>query len=74
MKAGRVSSRTRVKRGASTAATNQYASGMERTSHPNDHPTVWMTPMVPMKVPALVWVAAIVAPPTAQPRSPPAIQ
>ncbi len=43
-------------------------------SHPNDQPTVWITPIVPMKVPALVWVAARVEPPMSQPRSPPAIQ
>ena len=40
MNAGSVSWRTRVKRGASTAATNQYAKGMERSTHPKDQPAV----------------------------------
>ncbi len=74
MNAGSVRRRTRVNRGASTAATNQYASGIESSTHPNDHPPVYMTPIVPMNVPALVWVAASVAPPTNHPSLPPAIQ
>ena len=47
---------------------------MDRSTQPNDHPAVYMTPMVPTNVPALVWVAARVAPPANHPRFPPAIQ
>ena len=53
---------------------NQYESGIESSTHANDQPAVYMTPMVPMNVPADVWVAAMVAPPVNQPRLPPAIQ
>jgi hypothetical protein len=74
MKAGIVNSFCFVKRGASTATMNQYDSGIERSTHPKDQPAVYITPMVPTKVPADVWVAAIVAPPVNQPSSPPAIQ
>ena len=74
MKAGIVSSFWRVKRGASTATMNQYESGMESRTHPNDQPAVYITPIVPTKVPADVCVAAIVAPPVNHPSSPPAIQ
>jgi hypothetical protein len=35
---------------------------------------VYITPIVPMNVPALVCVAASVAPPSSQPSRPPAIQ
>ena len=42
---------------------NQYERGSARITHPNDQPAVYITPIVPMKVPADVWVAAIDAPP-----------
>jgi hypothetical protein len=74
MNAGIVSSRWRVKRGARTATMNQYESGIARSTHPNDQPAVYMSPIVPTKVPADVCVAAIVAPPVNHPSSPPAIQ
>ena len=34
---------------------------MVSTSQVNDQPAEWITPTVPTKVPALAWVAAIVA-------------